>query len=388
MKTIYFSCFTPYQLFNCMYYAYKLPECRRVLIWHDFANYGIDTDSLKQYFDEIMLIPCQTTGNTFSRQWKRLVCSGHLFGFSEVKRALSAAHDSVMLLFSDQEACTNKQVRAFLKNREARNNDAILVEEGIGIYNDGILKLSKRGSLCYKLLGMKYVSCIGASGLYSRVYVKQPELLDRGRFGNKPVKQQNNMLLDRGFVESLPFETPQGEKKRHIMFLGLPFYELGITEEEYLGLLRDTMAADPDIKLLYKPHPREDISYVSKLEGLEVWRCDEAAWMPAEVVALKIRPEAVVSVASSAAHNIYDLMPDVKMIFLYPLLQKKIINEDIFKQYETMVNSFVPRTVDEIAEAVKCRLQPRSLGNVNQDEELNDLRSLLADMGGEEQNIL
>ena len=79
MKGMVFSCFTPYQLMNAIFYAVKLKKYDSYLIWQDFANYGIDLDKFKSFFKASIVFPTLISGVAISMMFRLFYTPGGPF---------------------------------------------------------------------------------------------------------------------------------------------------------------------------------------------------------------------------------------------------------------------------------------------------------------------
>ena len=103
MKEIVFVCFTTYHLLVSMYYAYKLKNVKKTLIFKDFANYHIDDSFYKKFFDDVFIIPYYNSASKFFYQFHKSYYGGFLFKLSPLYKYLTLTRLSTnpnMLLFN------------------------------------------------------------------------------------------------------------------------------------------------------------------------------------------------------------------------------------------------------------------------------------------------
>lgn len=118
MKTAVFVCFTPFHLLTAYYYGLKIKNhAKRILIWHDFDNYGIGLARFKEGFDEICIVPALSSVSKIRRQYLKCLYAGWLFPFSPIEEVFSSLDikKTLLFFFSDQEYVTNKILEKILR---------------------------------------------------------------------------------------------------------------------------------------------------------------------------------------------------------------------------------------------------------------------------------
>ncbi len=377
MKTIVFSCFTPYHLVNAMYYGWHCNSAKRILIWNDYADYGIDVRSLKDiYFDEIVIIPYFLKGSHIARQLTKAKHAGRFFKLSSEYKVLSSNDCEIFVLFSDQEPCCHKQMTFINSKRDIKN---ILVEEGVATYTQAETKYNKLLLLVYKVLGIEAISRIGMNSRFDTVIVRHPKALENNRYQCKRIIKQNFFACDSGFVDSIPFTKDFNiphNYKQNILILGQPISEIkGIENYEYLSLLKSLVLEYGDkYNIIVKPHPREDPNYYKTITGLTIM---EPKWIPVELAISKLDFNFILSIFSSAAFNAYEIKPKIKNIYLYKLFPHLEIDDSLFKKYEILDNTFIPNSFDNLKKAMDIKTELVNIHICNHGEDLDYFQSIL-----------
>ena len=334
MKEIFFVCFTPYQLLVSMYYAYKIKDIKKTLIFKDFADYHIDSSFYEKYFDNIFIIPYYDKKNIFVKQFYKSFYCGYLFRFSPIFRYIKNIENSVIMYFSDQEVSSNKIVRILMNNP---TNYIILSEEGLGLYVYRESTVSLKTRIGYVLCGLKTCNVIGGSKYYNAILAKYPTSI-HARFSDTACIMQNDLFLDGDFINSinLPSIIFNNYKKKALI-LGEPIKEIGINNDEYVdSLTRILDVYKHDCDIVVKPHPREDISIYDLLNDCTL--LSNVKWVPVELLVLKYNFNIVISVYSASVVNIAKVNKNLNVFLTYPLyglqLDSNLINE--FNKYSNI----------------------------------------------------
>lgn len=380
MKGMVFSCFTPYQLMNAIFYAVKLKKYDSYLIWQDFANYGIDLDKFKSFFKEIMVIPYYMNKKKMKKQYLKCLHSGRLFGFSKEHNFLQRFEHSILVIFSDQEPSCNRQIRCFCR---CDGNKVMLVEEGIGTYCGESQHLSLKVKLIYSVLGIHTQPYIGASEHISTMIVKHPELLDKKRYKCNSFVLQSNMLFDNQFMDELNIiDFPKKEKKskKDSTFLGWPLARKRCFRREYVERLKEIFEIlNDDYDIIVKPHPREDIEYYKEIPNISIMNCREDKWIPFELLIKKMKFEILLTTVSSAAFNAYEIKDDIKVIYLYKLFENLTLDERIIQQYGKMNNIYIPTNIEMLKTSISNPLIERDIHFDIKDDDIVHIKKIMGD---------
>lgn len=381
MRGMVFSCFTPYQLMNSIFYAVKLKKYDSYLIWQDYANYGIDLDKFKSYFKEIMVIPYYMNNDRMKKQYLKCLHSGYLFGISKEYDFLKRFEHSIMVIFSDQEPSCNRQIRCFCR---CDGNKVMLVEEGIGTYCGEPQHLSLKVKLIYSALGIHTQPYIGASEHISTMIVKHPELLDKKRYKCNNFVSQSNILFDNQFMNELNIiDLPNKEKKstkKTALFLGGPLQERGVSEREYIEKLKEIFKIlNDDYDIIVKPHPRENIEYYTEIPNISIMNRGEDKWIPFELMIKKIQFEILLTTVSSAAFNAYEIKSDIKVIYLYKLFKGLTLDDQIIQKYGKMNNIYIPANIEMLKTSISSPLLERDIHFDIKNDDIVHIKKIMGD---------
>ena len=349
MKNIVFSCFTPFHLLTAMYYGYKLKNAKRILVWNNYAGYDINVMSLKGlYFDDVVIIPYFLKGNQITRQLRKSLHAGRFFALSKEHKLLSKCENNILIIFSDQEPCSNMQMKYLYSHGDTH---VILVEEGTATYYQRNQEYRKILLLIYKILGINSLSRIGLSDEISTVMVRHLDLLDKSRFKCSTFIQQDYFAFDQDFINSLPFldsiDSCSFNGKKNILFLGQPIEEIpGIDLNEYREFLSTLVSRYYEkYNIIVKPHPRENMSCYENISGLSLI---QAQWVPFEVIATRFDYEVIMSLFSSATVNVYEIKPGVKAVYMYKFFKNLSLNDTLFNKYIGLKNIYSPNRFEQL----------------------------------------
>lgn len=371
MKTAVFVCFTPFHLLTAYYYGFKIKNhAKRVLIWHDFNNYGIGLERFKEGFDEICIVPALSSVSKLRRQYLKCLYAGWLFSFSPIEEVFSSLDmkKTVLFFFSDQEYVTNK----ILKKLGNKVEDVVLVEEGLGTYvilSDEIVRDIRW--LVYGLLGGRTEPFIGASKVIKTVFVRKPDQLHEKKVSNRKIVQQSNFFCDdvwKEVFQDLWCKLKVNSRYKYLLWLGQPMEEHGITVERQIILFKEIEKyVSQDYKIVIKPHPREDESkyfsfnnYKNHVQVLP----KSLQWVPVEIIAPILNPTVVLTAISSAVSNIIDLGIRCKAVYYY-----KILGLNFGKQTENVLhvndNIYFIKKCEEIKNVLNYEYIPSLINEKN-----------------------
>lgn len=375
-KEIYFSCFTPFQLITSIYYANKLSNIHKVLIWQDFSNYEIDESKYNRFFDEIITIPYYLDNNFLIKQIKKSLNAGYLFHISALGKRIKLISNSIFIIFSDQEPTVNKQMK-IVKN--GYRNSVILIEEGMGTYCDDPKKLPLKVKIIFALLGMKNVPYIGASGEISAMFVKHPEFMRKERYKCRNYIIQNNIFLENDFINLFKINAIKTNPslKKKILFLSAPIEEINISSKDYINCLNQISGLlTNEYEIIVKPHPRENISYFKDIKGITLLNSKEIQTIPFELIAMKFQFDAVITVISSAAFNTYEMQQNTKLIYIYKLFKNILFDENTVESYLNLPNVYSIDKIEKINEVLTNNIKQRIIKK-NEDLDIQYLNKLI-----------
>ena len=225
----------------------------------------------------------------------------------------------------------------FLKNNSKATR--ILIEEGIGLYDMGVLdrfrSIIKKiffSIFCFKNVSFKHYEQ-GANKYHDYLLCRIPEIL--------PENKKNTNVLKYDVIESSLEQKVTESENRKILYLGSNMCKMGWMKEDderklfeavFFNLIND------GYKIYIKPHPREEIEKYQRYSNIEIIQSDE----PAEIIGKKLDPVATFSIASSGILN----LPNG--VFLYNFVKTSFPNKKILKKIERLNKLSAPTTYEEL----------------------------------------
>ena len=207
----------------------------------------------------------------------------------------------------------------------------VLLEEGIGVYND----IHHRGKILKKCFGKiifgDWYKCIQRIGLYPLtdiIVCKSPSLLNDDQ-KMKMIKEYDYAALNALISQKrMPIE-------RRFWFVGQPLIEDGICEEnEYFTCIKNciAIAKSRNDRLVIKVHPREDINKYRKHSIWKEAEIFEDKDIPFELLINADDDTFIFSIFSS---SLLHLSENKKMhiFFLYPVVRmENTVSWDLFER--------------------------------------------------------
>ncbi len=385
MRTVIFSCFTPYQLLNAVYYGEKLKKkAKRILIWHNYTKYNIDLYRFEMAFDEVCSINNFYTESFLPRQFHKCLYGGWLFKFSSIYKIISkmTGNDTLLLIFSDQHIVSRKILTSFANKAK----DVVLIEEGMATYLIRSREIPKSKDWFINLfLGARYEPYIGANHNIRTIFVKHPNMLPEEKKQNRTIIQQNNVFRDRIwgelFQDVLPYLNSIGEhRKKIILWLGQPLEMDGVSLEAQISWLQNVGNAIPeDYTLLIKPHPREEVNKYNSLlnsKNIKQMNFGKINWIPIEILASLIRPDVVLTAFSTAANNILELGLQCKVVYCYSTFGL-FMGDKVVGHLETDANIYNIKNVAELCDVLGLSIKEgQTMLFENQDADINYLQGI------------
>ena len=360
MKKIYFICFTPFHLISSMYYASKISDIRnyqRVLIWINYFDYGIKLEMIDPFFEKIIEIPYYDNVNKIRKQFFKFYYSGYAFKFNPIGNDMRDVDSkSIILCFSDVNETTHRAIEIIAQ----KGGKIILVEEGLGTYLSHNNKESIKTFLIRTVLGMHTEKSIGSFRAISSVFLQHPEW--NKKYKKEIVIQQNNIFRDAQFLDQLYFvkneiKTIKSKNKKSVLWLGDPVDEIGGKKEDELNIIKFlSNKLSDEYQIFIKPHPREDIYIYNSIlsDNIKLLVIKNIEWMPAEIVSSYLDFKTIITSASSAAINIYELKKNCQVIYLYKLIKGIYeISDKALKPILSNKNVWVPDSEDQIIDLIK-----------------------------------
>lgn len=269
--------------------------------------------------------------------YKRNILSLCLFrkNMNQIKRRLSGFVIDNIYGFND----VNPVDQWILKNIPYRK-EAIIIEEGIGIYRDTVKRQKKLFNIFGKVVfGRSYeeIDRIGESSVVSRLYCTDASKL------SKKQNKKNISVLQRAnyskLIDSLGIHQIEGT----FWFIGQPLVEDGVMNlEEYIdGILRlQSLAKANGTNLVVKPHPRESVDKY-RVDQLKQINLIEEYDIPIELLVNTDNKVYAYTYYSSAILSLAKL-ENCEAFCLYKLYQEKInLPVDIDKLMEDAGVQFI-----------------------------------------------
>lgn len=328
------------------------------------------------------------------RIWKRLYYGGNLFCLSPLYKHVKNVRNNFIFVFNDTEPITNKVIKCLKK----KHNKIVLVEEGIGTYAVSNIRkktLSEKIRVLFTgFLGSKMqYRAIGDNKLIDYVIVGNPNLYNSlAKSLNKVVIQQSkNKIFScaSNFLQTY-YEKISNDTICEILFLGQPIVEKSGMLPMEQDLMHMVLTLAEKKKVMIKPHPRdingkynklaEEFDNVSVLDG-------NCARIPIECLVAHYKPRIVLTIASSAAINLANMMPTIKAVMLYKLDICEELNKIVFGKssyYDDNIfvgandNLFAPTSLNELKNLIESNIQSDELKLEDSSKSFTEI-DLLAD---------
>lgn len=240
--------------------------------------------------------------------------------FKDIKEKLQSMTNTVpskIFYFNDADP-----VVQFILNCATIQTEPVLLEEGIGLYND----MNHRYKIIKKILGKivlgDWYECINRIGEYKKtkcIIAKTPKKLN-------DLQLSKNVICN-SYSDVDTFINSYNLKRSYeVLFVGQPLVEDGqCTMKQYLDIIKkcDEIAKENGLSFCVKTHPREDCKKYNKIkvnfENNEI---------PIELLISKNEKNVLMTISSSAILN-YTNNKNKTLCVLYPILNIKL-NEKIF----------------------------------------------------------
>lgn len=371
MKKICFSCFTPYHLLVSAHYAIKLVDAETVLIWQDSTIDGVDITYFSRFFSKTIINPVSVKSRT-----RKLVdlalYGGFLFPFSYTYHYFKSNNDNIVYCyFSDEDYITQKHIRLLKKHN---NNIFVLIDEGVGIYRKYETHQPLKHKIPLVLIGTHTCKYIGESQFADYVLARHPEMLDNNRFGIAKINKQSDFLKNEELIQviksSLGNDNHYFTDKPIVLILGNPCKEMGIDQKLYFNILQHLInTLKLDYTIIIKKHPRESIVPYLQLKDALIINDNFLNTLPVEIIAVLLNIKIVMTDFSTAAHNIYDAIGDVKILYFYKLYKNVLFDDSIYRSYFNEPNIY---SIDNI-EVIQSILNRNIIYREIQENTLADL---------------
>ena len=338
---------------------------------------------IASFFEKIIEIPYYDNVNKIKKQFLKFYYMGYAFKCNPIgKEMKNIDSTTIILCFSEVNETTHRAIEIVAK----KGGKIILVEEGMGTYFSHNYKESKKTFLIRMILGMHTEKCIGSFSAISKVFLQHPEW--NKKFKKELVIQQNNIFKDRMFLEQLHFVKDKvkfinSEFKKSILWLGDPVEEIGGKKSEELSLIRSiSLKLAGNYQIFIKPHPREDIHVYDEILGnnIKLLVIKDIEWIPAEIISSYLDFNTIITSASSAAINIYELKRNCQIIYVYKLIEGIFeISEKALKPILSRQNVWVPDSEFQIIDLIKKEgdLKPVNLVVKQLDLDIKYLREVM-----------
>ena len=360
-KKILFVAFTPYHLINSIYYATIIKKntiCENILIWQDFADYNIDFSIIKDVFSTVYVLPSLECKNKIIKQFKKFYYIGYGFSFSVIGKYLKDIDNGVMVFcFSDAHALTYKVIQKLKRKKKY----LILIEEGLGIYENKERKNLLRTSIINFILGIKEEKFIGESKSIDAVILKHPEWVKGRKFKGCKILQQGNIFNNCILNSELNFIKSEllsytNDRRKILLWLGDPIEECGASKSVENELIYELSKFVKDTHfILVKPHPRENREFYRNIESNDIKVIDlpKFNWIPIELFVSFFEFNTIITVISSAALNIYQLKNRAQILYVYNLIENIVFDHGVIEGALKMKNVYCPTSIEEVIKLIK-----------------------------------
>lgn len=363
-KRVVFYAFTTYQLYTCLYYAVNVrwnPSLKKHLYFYHGLQCQIELDRWKSYFDTIHIV--RDRPDHFYGRIKHLVLrilSGrYLYPLSKIGRAFlhEWKDDTLFICFSDQDDYTFSTIRTLKRHK---NNTVCMIEEGEGTYetSNTLFRPSIWSATLKRLIrsfiGVNSLDYIGQSGEADVWIVRQPDRWPPQKKFHAQIIRQSNVFtnIQSVFDMALLHENLPASAGKKIIWIGAPVYVHGISEKEEIAWISQIAGKiGNDCHIYIRKHPREMVQKYSSLYNLpNVSALDIGKWnwIPIEILIKMVAPEAIITVASSAAFHIHDMGVPCKIIFTYRYFHNITIETNFLDEYESFPNVYCIGSIDEL----------------------------------------
>ncbi|MFW6015949.1 MAG: hypothetical protein ACOCRK_05890 [bacterium] len=287
-----------------------------------------------------------------------------------LKKEIKKDKDNILVVFKDNEMIEATIIKYFVKNTNNKRK-VILVEEGIGLYNNSNKKEENRlvYKILYKLFGLSKYSLQNFSQGYhpfiDKIICGNPDLFrEKKKRRNIPIEKEINVFnktdciyFIKKIVKISPAKISRYFSSKYV-YVTQPLSKDGIIDKEQeLVFEKDiiNLFLNKD-KLLIKKHPRDDKKYNSFIEkGAQIFDQNYSA-VPFECLYFAMKNPIIITVHSSVYKNILDVNNNAPVILLYRLIVDYIeknktykINQEIDKiEYDNQKNVFIPKTQSEL----------------------------------------
>lgn len=362
-EKITFVALTSYQLFVSLIYSEAIRDKYYNAYDISIIKVGVDIDVKSKDYNIIEVPNLNKT--KIQRVWQRVYWGGLLFPFTKLNKIFKQSNRHFLFVFNDNEPVTNKLIRMTKKNDT--NNKVILIEEGIGVYENTIIKqLNLRQKLRVLFTGilgspMQY-KAVGDNEHIDFAIVEKSSIyanLEKAR--KQRVLVQNKKLIFShadSFLKVIGYNSTL-LKRYDVLFIGQPFNEFGEVvdqEETYLQEIFE-ITSKYQLRVIIKPHPREDASKYNRHLNEYIAVCDDSvSKLPIECIVSTTGVNLVITFNSSAGVNIGNSNQQIDCLFCYQIQEYKELmrfwsngyaelNDKIFEA--NAGNMLIPKTRDE-----------------------------------------
>lgn len=371
-KRVVFYAYTTYQLYTCLYYAVNVrwnPSLKKHLYFYHGLQCQIELDSWKPYFDTIHIVR-DHPDNLYGRIRHlvlRILSGRYLYPLSGMGRAFlhEWKDNTLFICFSDQDDYTFSTIRTLKRHK---NNTICMVEEGEGTYaTSNLLSHSSDWSTTLKrfmrsFIGTKNLDYIGQSGEADVWIVRQPDRWPPQKKFHARIIRQSNIFanIQTVFDIAILHENLRASAGKKIIWIGAPVYVHGISEKEEIAWISHiARKIENDYHIYIRKHPRElDQKYSSLYNLCNVSALDIGKWnwIPIEILVKMVAPEAIITVASSAAFHIHDMGLPCKIIYTYRHFHNNTLDMIFLDEYASFSNVYCIDSVDELKRVLYGKL--------------------------------
>ena len=363
-KRVVFYAFTTYQLYTCLYYAVNVrwnPSLKKHLYFYHGLQCQIELERWKPYFDTIHIVrdhPDHFYGR-IRHLVLRILSGRYLYPLLGICRAFlhEWKDDTLFICFSDQNDYTLSTIRTLKRHK---NNTVCMIEEGEGTYEtSNTLSRPSNYSAALKrlirtLIGVNNLDYIGQSGEVDVWIVRQPDRWPPQKKFHAQIIRQSNVFTNIQSVFDLEFlhENLPASAGKKIIWIGAPVYVHGISEKEEIAWISQiARKIENDYHIYIRKHPREmDTKYSSlyNLRNVSALDIGKWNWIPVEILTKMVAPEAIITVASSAAFHLHDMGEPCKIIYTYRYFHNITIETNFLDEYASFPNVYCIGSIDEL----------------------------------------
>ncbi|MDE0582100.1 alpha-2,8-polysialyltransferase family protein [Planococcus sp. A6] len=259
--------------------------------------------------------------------------------------------------------------QTLIEYAENMGKEVTLLEDGLGLYTSVYKKgLIEKENIIKRILfeyPKEKILSLGINSKVDTILATSPNSLPQEVKKDKKIKELNfnafnltriNKVLSY-FEEVENFSLPEiDDSKITIMYISQPFSELGILtieeESEVLNELYYFFQENKKYNFLLKPHPGEKQNKYEKFEKSENVTVYKKSYLPAELVPLSIRIDAVLHVSSSSCHYINHWY-NIQVLSLYKLFFRESKDDKLLDKLREIYEAKMVGTYDELESNLK-----------------------------------